>query len=391
MCITENQKALLGDTKKCDAILQLDKLRASIPKEAFVKSLSLSSFYMIFDYSMWVGSLLGILYLHEKGIFATLPDWQQYAATLAFWNISGFFMWCIFVVGHDCGHGTFSEYTLLNDIIGHVTHGSILVPYYSWRLSHRRHHMFHNHIDKDYSHPWYTPDKLQKPDEHLARMMEQYPFIRFFFPIVGWPLYLYGMPDGSHWIPFSNQRMWKDTEVAEYRNCIISTLVVVANIAAIYYMCSLSGDLIMNALYYYVAPWFVFSWWLVTVTYLQHHNHDTLVYDEHDWKFVEAAFETVDRKFGYGIDTLHHHITDGHVAHHLFFTKIPHYNLMIATNAIVNYLKENKLDFKYKSDITYDFPYRVHKYMVQYGLAAKRASEAPTVAVPESIKAKKSK
>ena len=39
-------------------------------------------------------------------------------------------------------------------------------------------------------------EKLKKPDEHLARLMENYPFMRFFFPIIGWALYLYGMPDG---------------------------------------------------------------------------------------------------------------------------------------------------------------------------------------------------
>lgn len=74
--------------------------------------------------------------------------------------------------------------------------------------------------------------------------------------------------------------------------------------------------------YWYGAPALVYGWWLVAVTYLQHHNPHTLVYAEEDWKFAHAAFETVDRKFGWGIDTLHHHITDGHVAHHLFFTKV---------------------------------------------------------------------
>ena len=131
----------------------------------------------------------------------------------------------------------------------------------------------------------------------------------------------------------------------------------------------------MNMAYYYVAPWFVFSWWLVAVTYLQHHNHDTLVYDDTDWKFVDAAFETVDRKFGFGLDTLHHHITDGHVAHHLFFRNIPHYNLPIATKAIKKYLEENKLGFLYKFNYTYDFPIRLHTYMVKYGLSATRATQ----------------
>merc|ERR1712146_474400 len=51
-----------------------------------------------------------------------------------------------------------------------------------------------------------------------------------------------------------------------------------------------------------------------------------------------------------------------------------HYNLIIATDAIRKYLQENKMDFLHKSDITYDFPYRVHKYMVQFGLSAKRAN-----------------
>ena len=41
----------------------------------------------------------------------------------------------------------------------------------------------------------------------------------------------------------------------------------------------------------------------------------------------------------YGIDYLHHHITDGHVAHHLFFTQIPHYNLPIATEGIRKYVQ----------------------------------------------------
>lgn len=78
--------------------------------------------------------------------------------------------------------------------------------------------------------------------------------------------------------------------------------------------------------------WFVFHFWLFSVTYMQHHTTDTdchdvtKVYDSTSWSFLKGALETIDRKYGYWIDELSHNITDGHVVHHLFFTKIPHYH-----------------------------------------------------------------
>jgi fatty acid desaturase len=41
--------------------------------------------------------------------------------------------------------------------------------------------------------------------------------------------------------------------------------------------------------YYYGGPWIMLGWWLVAVTYLQHHNPDTVVYDDEDWKFVDSG------------------------------------------------------------------------------------------------------
>jgi hypothetical protein len=51
--------------------------------------------------------------------------------------------------------------------------------------------MYHNHVDKDYSHPWYTEERYQREDEGLARIFHV-PFMRALFPFFAWHFYLIG-------------------------------------------------------------------------------------------------------------------------------------------------------------------------------------------------------
>jgi omega-3 fatty acid desaturase (delta-15 desaturase) len=122
--------------------LRLSNIRKALPSSVFEKSLFKSVRYMLQDYAVIFASFIAIWTLTHSGLWVTLPVVAKALASLAYWNVCGFYMWCIFVVGHDCGHGSFSNNRLVNDILGHIAHGSILVPFYPWQV----HKLHNNHI-----------------------------------------------------------------------------------------------------------------------------------------------------------------------------------------------------------------------------------------------------
>ncbi len=62
--------------------------------------------------------------------------------------LAGLFLIRIFIIFHDCGHGSFFKSRLANDITGFVTGLLTLTPYYHWRWEHAIHHASAGHLDK---------------------------------------------------------------------------------------------------------------------------------------------------------------------------------------------------------------------------------------------------
>ncbi len=49
-----------------------------------------------------------------------------------------------FVVGHDCGHRSFSKNKLVEDIVGTIAFMPLVYPFEPWRIKHNVHHAYTN-------------------------------------------------------------------------------------------------------------------------------------------------------------------------------------------------------------------------------------------------------
>lgn len=72
----------------------------------------------------------------------------SYWVTFALAVLAGLFLVRIFIIFHDCGHGSFFKSRLANDIVGFITGVLTLTPYYHWRWEHAIHHASSGDLDR---------------------------------------------------------------------------------------------------------------------------------------------------------------------------------------------------------------------------------------------------
>jgi omega-3 fatty acid desaturase (delta-15 desaturase) len=312
-------------------------IREAIPKHCFQSNLLYSLFFLLFDLAI-LSSALFVYPLYVHGI----------VSRMIYWNFYGFFAWSLFVVGHDCGHGSFSSSAVINGICGHICHSVLLVPFYPWARSHYQHHRYHNCKDMDRSHPWLLKEEFAERNPLFKTLINT-----LLGPLVGFWVYLFwGMsPDGSHLVWFG--RLYAGASVQSKVGCVVSSTCVLAWTYVVYvYTGSFVGWWTQ-----YGGVIAVCYFWLFAVTWFQHHEATTLVYAKDKWTFVKGAVETIDRRVGYGLDVLHHHISDCHLIHHFFFREIPHYKLREATDAIKKIQDASPDTFKFVDHSAYPLKY----------------------------------
>lgn len=340
------------DKKKDTKVPSLGSILKTLPRESFNIDTKTSLFYFAVDLAACIGTLEFLNLVVQSDLYHSLPIWGQALTVAPLQVLSGFALWCMWCIGHDAGHGTVSKNKWITDIVGEVSHSVFcLTPFIPWKKSHLKHHLNHNHLTRDYSHQWFIREEAEELHplfklSHKTRMFQ--------LPVLYLVYLLFGIPDGGH--VFFYGRMWEGEPMKEKLRGALSVAISMTTALSLW---SVMGT--ANFAVVIFAPWLVLSFWLFMVTYLQHHSDDGVLYTDDTWSFTEGAFQTVDRDYGKWINRMSHHMMDGHVVHHLFFTKVPHYRLEEATIALKEGLAEQGMSDLYKQVDTHDFVQEIVK------------------------------
>ncbi|KAH7303203.1 fatty acid desaturase-domain-containing protein [Stachybotrys elegans] len=323
----------------------IKQIREAIPPHCFQPSAVRGLLYTLRDY-LYLGTMAYTTYY-----FVPLIPYSFLRALCygVYSMVAGMVMTGIWIIAHECGHGAFSKSKTLNDSVGFILHSFLLVPYFSWRISHSHHHRATGDMQRDTVFIPHTKESWVKqnlgPDIDpltVESISEDAP-IRILWrcllhQLFAWPMFMLdnlggqegkrGFPIHSHYWFGKKSAIFKEQEL---QSVFASDLGVLAMIVILYLGVQTFGW--PTVILFYGIPYLWLNHWIVLITFLQHTDGRLPHFSRNKWTFLRGATATIDRDFGF-IDThLFHHIVGTHVLHHLV-SSIPFYHAQEATEAI---------------------------------------------------------
>lgn len=253
---------------------------------------------------------------------------------LPLWFLTGTALTGFFVIGHDCGHRSFSRKNWVNNLVGHLAFLPLFYPFHAWRLLHNHHHRYTNNLDEDNA---WTPFTTELYDSCPR-----------------WIQVIYGMARGRLWwlasiihqIKFHFnwfQFEGKKREQVRFSALFVIIAAAIAFPTMFYYLGA------WGVVKFWLMPWLGYHFWMSTFTLVHHTVPEIPFQRNEEWnEAVSQLSGTVHCDYPAWVEVLCHDI-NVHVPHHLS-TAIPSYNLRAAYASI----KENWGDYLYETKFSWD-------------------------------------
>ncbi|ODQ76971.1 hypothetical protein BABINDRAFT_173047 [Babjeviella inositovora NRRL Y-12698] len=319
---------------------------SAIPAHSYERRLTTSFYYVFRDIAMM--ATMGYV---ANTYIAVLPFAAlRFAAWFAYVFVQGLIGTGVWVLAHECGHQAFSDYGLVNDTVGWILHSYLMVPYFSWKYSHGKHHKATGHLTRDMVFVPYTKEQYLKKHNVTSAMdlVEEAPAVAlwslFLQQFGGWWAHLLSNVSGQPFPDtpaYAKSHFWPSSKIFDKRDywfIVLSDVGIASMLFVLYKWYQNFG--LFNVAVNWFLPYLWVNHWLVFITYLQHSDPKMPHYEAEQWNFARGAAATIDREFGFIGKHLFHDIIETHVLHH-YVSRIPFYNAREATVEIKKVMGEH--------------------------------------------------
>nr|QWW89552.1 Delta12 fatty acid desaturase [Chromochloris zofingiensis] len=235
------------------------------------------------------------------------------------WFLAGTAFTGFFVIGHDCGHRSFSSNKLLEDIVGTLAFMPLIFPFEPWRIKHNQHHAQTNKLVEDTAWHPVMPTELEKWSPWQRTLFKTF---------LGSPLKLWASI--GHWyIWHFDLNKYTDKQKGRVKVSLAAVAAFIGlGFPAIVYYTGLAG-----LAKYWLMPWLGYHFWMSTFTVVHHTAPHIPFKPADEWNAAKAQLSgTVDCEYPRWVEFLCHDISV-HVPHHVS-SKIPWYNLRAANESL---------------------------------------------------------
>jgi len=236
----------------------------------------------------------------------------SYFLTLGLAVLAAGFLVRIFIIFHDCGHGSFFKSQKMNKVIGIITGFLVFTPYHKWHRDHKIHHQTVGNLDKRG-----IGDVNTLTVEEYLKLSK---WGKFSYRFYRNPFFLFGI---APILLFTIQNRFTK-EYMSLREKIyvhLTNLALIAVIAGIIMLIGWKTFLLIQLPVLYIAT--VHGVWLF---YVQHQYRDVLWEEESGWDYKTTALQG---SSWFKLPGLLNWFTGNigyHHIHHLS-PRIPNYNL----------------------------------------------------------------
>lgn len=201
----------------------------------------------------------------------------SYWLTLALAIVAAGFLVRVFIIFHDCGHGSFFKSRKVNDIVGFITGVMTFTPHYQWWHRHAIHHATAGDLDRRGVGDVWT----MTIDEYLDSSRWKQIGYRLYRN----PLIMFGLGSGLVFL-IMNRFVPKGIQKRERNSIIWTDLALIGILVIAIFTIGIKAYLLIQVPVMWIAA--VLGVWLF---YVQHQFEDVYWVRHEDWDYVKAALE----------------------------------------------------------------------------------------------------